>query len=153
MKLKYLPIEEYLDTDGVKDLGWGLTQLIDWLLEADIHFILNHIHQGMTDVDCRGVNGNLHRLYHHPGFPNGENLACPIFQQDKFNYIRSIPLESIPTLRIEIQQEGSPGFSDTEISEANRFMDTFDEGCGWHVKPPFTTNGEGLLFFVIESAI
>jgi hypothetical protein len=89
----------------------------------------------MNDIDCRSININLQRLYHHPGFPNGERLSCPIFQQDKFNHIRSIPLESIPTLKIEFESEGLPEFSESEIFEVNRFMDAFDEGRGWHVSP------------------
>jgi hypothetical protein len=150
-QLTYLPIEEYLDTDGAKTFGWRIVEIVDWLLEADIYFILNHIHQGMNDIDCRSININLQRLYHHPGFPNGERLSCPIFQQDKFNYIRSIPLESIPTLKIEFESEGLPEFSESEIFEVNRFMDAFDEGRGWHVKPPFTTNGEGIYCLFPDS--
>jgi len=69
-QLTYLPIEEYLDTDGAKKFGWSIVEIVDWLLEDDIHFILNHIHQGMNYIDCRSININLQPLYHHPGFPN-----------------------------------------------------------------------------------
>jgi hypothetical protein len=145
-KSKYMPKEEYLDTDGAKQLGWGIKEIIDWLLESDIHFILNHMHQGMKGTDCRIVDPNIQRLYHHPGFPTGEELSCSIFQQDKFKYIRAIPMETIPTLQLQFESEGPPDLSVRETGEINRFMDTFDEGCGWHVKPPFTTNGEGTFF-------
>ena len=55
-QLTYLPIEEYLDTDGAKTFGWSIVEIVDWLLEADIYFILNHIHQGMNDIDCRSMH-------------------------------------------------------------------------------------------------
>ena len=145
-ELKSFPKEEYLDTDGAKDKGWGISEIVDWLLESDIHFILNHIHQGMIETDCRVINQNLQRLYHHPGFPNEEQLSCSIFQQDKFEYIRSIPYQTIPTLKIDIQPIGLLSLSDRETTEISRFMDTYDEGCGWHIKPPFTTNGEGTIY-------
>ena len=35
-QLTYLPIEEYLDTDGAKTFGWSIVEIVDWLLEADI---------------------------------------------------------------------------------------------------------------------
>ena len=44
-ELKSFPKEEYLDTDGAKDFGWGISEIVDWLVQSDIHFILNHIHQ------------------------------------------------------------------------------------------------------------
>lgn len=153
VKMKHFPRQEYLITDTAKDRGWGIVEIVDWLLESDIHFILNHVHQGITAIDCRAVNVNLQRLYHHPGFPNGEQLSCPIFQQDKFNYIRSIPLLTIPTLQILIHPQGSDELSPSEVREINQFMDTYNEGCGWHVKPTFTTNGEGnflITLFVID---
>jgi len=145
--LKSFPKEEYLDTDGAKDFGWGISEIVDWLIQSDIHFILNHIHQGMIDTDCRIINENLQRLYHHPGFPNGDQLSCSIFQQDKFEYIRSIPYQTIPTLKIDIQPTGLLSLSEREATEVSRFMDTYDEGCGWHIKPPFTTNGEGTIYY------
>ena len=44
---------------------------------------------------------NLERLEYHPGFPNGKNLKCPVFLQDKFEYIKSIK-NSIPTFVIKM---------------------------------------------------
>ena len=95
-KSKYMPKEEYLDTDGAKQLGWGIKEIIDWLLESDIHFILNHMHQGMKGTDCRIVDPNIQRLYHHPGFPTGEEL------RELFDFANSMPwfycLPSLPEL-------------------------------------------------------
>ena len=43
---KNFPITEYLTTDLARSLHWGIKEITDWLLDSDIHFILNHIHQG-----------------------------------------------------------------------------------------------------------
>ena len=43
---KTFPITEYLTTELARSLHWGIKEITDWLLDSDIHFILNHIHQG-----------------------------------------------------------------------------------------------------------
>jgi hypothetical protein len=40
------PSIEYLNTHAVKNLCWGIREIVEWLLDSDIHFILNHVHQG-----------------------------------------------------------------------------------------------------------
>ena len=32
----------------------------------------------------------LRRLYDHPGFPNGIQLSCPVFLQNKGEYLRNV---------------------------------------------------------------
>ena len=44
------PTVEYLSTDRAKQLKWGITEIVDWLLAADIHYILNHVHQGILFI-------------------------------------------------------------------------------------------------------
>jgi hypothetical protein len=50
----------------VKDNRWNSKDLIDWLLDCDVHFIINHIHQGLVQV-CWYMEDlylQLPRLYH-----------------------------------------------------------------------------------------
>ena len=44
----------------------------------------------------------LRSLSNHPGFPNGFELTCPVFLQDKFAYIQPLLSEGIviPTLKV-----------------------------------------------------
>jgi len=57
-----------------------LTELdiINWLLEGDIHFIISHIHQGIVNINMNKLYTEIMRLHDHPGFPNGSNLLCPV---------------------------------------------------------------------------
>jgi hypothetical protein len=48
---KTFPMIEYLNTDLARSLNWGIKEIADWLLDSDIHFILNHIHQGKAKFD------------------------------------------------------------------------------------------------------
>ena len=88
------------------------TQLVDKLLESDVHFILSHIHQSILDRHigwCMDdVLTNLERLKYHAGFPSGEQLSCPVFTQDKYDYISRISGYSIPTMKILIQNRANP---------------------------------------------
>lgn len=77
----------------------------EWLLASDVHFILSHPHQGegiralgwhMTILDV-----NLQRLKYHKGFPTGIELTCPVFLQNKYEYLKSLGAAANPTLRID----------------------------------------------------
>ena len=82
------------------------TQLVDRLLNCDVHFILSHIHQSLLDRNIGwridDLLANLERLKFHPGFPYGEQLSCPVFTQDKYQYISQIAGYSIPTMKVPI---------------------------------------------------
>ena len=43
------------------------------------------------------------RLKYHPGFPSGQQLKCPIFSQDKFNYLQHIPA-TMPTCKLVVEE-------------------------------------------------
>ena len=47
------PSVEYLNTHAVKKLCWGIKEIVEWLLDSDIHFILNHVHQGNEYIHSR----------------------------------------------------------------------------------------------------
>ena len=81
-----------LDVDAVKMNRMTPKDIVDWLLESDVHFIIAHVHQGIvsrvvgeTDLTTRwtakSLKEQLWRLHSHPGFPSGDSLNCPIFLQ------------------------------------------------------------------------
>ena len=43
------------------------------------------------------------RLHDHPGFPNGSNLLCPVFTQDKYKYLEALMPKGMcnPTLKVD----------------------------------------------------
>jgi hypothetical protein len=108
---------------------------------------------------------NLARLRDHPGFPSGEQVMCPVFQQDKYSYLEALlPFKLIiPTLKVNctpwekililciMLSKLRIGCLDGEscvlnIDEVAAFLGTYSEGAGWVVKLPFTTNSHGRHF-------
>jgi len=77
---------------------WGIKDLVNWLLASHIHFVTCHPHQGLfingVDISPTEIYKELHRLRYHPGFPNGDFLNCPIFQQDKASYLKLLNFDS-----------------------------------------------------------
>lgn len=99
---------ESMNNNDIKENNWSPEQLIDWLLEADIHIILTHVHQGMTclpgrdDWEINAIQTNLWRLKCHRGFPNALNLKCRIFTQDKWEYLLAVKERTLPTLKVPL---------------------------------------------------
>lgn len=92
----------------IKDHLWSPKQLVDWLMQADAHFIPCHPHQGVFEQlrwNCTELALELQRLRSHRGFPTGDQLQCPIFLQDKFEYIHPLDRWSIPTAKIALVPE------------------------------------------------
>ena len=64
------------------------------------------MHQGLivpNDKDAeiwnvKIVEGELMRLSYHLGFPEGKQLKCPVFQQNKGGYAFAIAEHFLPTL-------------------------------------------------------
>jgi len=91
-----------LTTNELKILKWNPKQFVDWLLnDAEMFFLTNHPHQGMSFWDTFDLYKQLQRLSTKSGFPCGINLQCPIFLQDKYQYIHACPSLTIPTLKVE----------------------------------------------------
>jgi hypothetical protein len=161
---------EYMDTKSVSKKRWGPEQLIDWLLQSNMHFITAHVHQGLRS---HGLSWNLseflpqlQRLKYHVGFPSGDQLRCPVFTQDKFEYLRHLGDMANNTFVVYLTSDGV--YEATTLAEIERFLKivkiflqgivfTFmmltirfinvnNEGCGWVIKAPFTTNGECVKF-------
>jgi hypothetical protein len=83
--------------------------VINWLLQSNIHFILSYMHQGIDLVsnsefwNVKSLSYEIQKLKYHNGFPNGAELRCPIFLQDKFRYFAAVPHFVLPTLLIPLQ--------------------------------------------------
>ena len=78
---------EYINKKSDIPFHWTPVELIDWILDSDFHFILTHVHQSIERFDCATVVRELQRLRGHKGFPQDEELKCPVFLQDKRVYI------------------------------------------------------------------
>lgn len=83
--------------ESVRTANWDPDQLVRWLCDGDIHFILTHVHQGLPSWSFRRVvdavtrqSGMCSRLRDHIGFPMGNEVDCPIWLQDKYRYIQGV---------------------------------------------------------------
>ena len=93
---------------NVRDSAWSVKQFVDWLLlSSNVYFVITHIHQGLSALgwNLSDLYIELKRLKYHVGFPNGINLNCPIFTQDKYGYISSVPGLCNPTMKIQLNDE------------------------------------------------
>ena len=111
---------KYISNQDITNNQWLPKQLIDFLLDSDLHFILTHIHQGLTSKNIGWIipslMKHLKRLKYHKGFPMSESLFCPIFTQDKIKYVRFLGEKfSIPTFEIRIPVPGTV-YRSTELS-------------------------------------
>lgn len=134
---------KYMYCDDIRSKKWSPADLVDWLLSSNYHFILTHVHQGLPHWNCDSVILELSRLRGHPGFPSNQELACPIFLQDKQLYIKALGPHAIPTFFIELPFDRL----DVElVSELVDFLNFHRNNSGFVVKFPFMTNSEGLRF-------
>jgi len=78
-------------------------EIIDWLLQGDIHFILTHIHQGIVNINMSTLYSVINKLYDHPGFPAAGKLHCPVFTQDKYKYLSALMPKGMcnPTFKVD----------------------------------------------------
>ncbi len=60
----------HLTTSDVNKHQLSEMDIIDWLLEGDIHFILTHIHQGIVNINMNKLYSSISKLHDHPGFPS-----------------------------------------------------------------------------------
>ncbi len=99
---------EFKNVENLKNDCWKISDLVDWLLGGDIHFILGHVHQGFGhlsyNINIPEVLYQLKRLYYHVGFPCGEQLKCPVFTQNKIEYLKHLGYDDManPTLVVDI---------------------------------------------------
>ena len=105
---KHLKLEK-LNIKEVCAKKMTISDLIDWLLASDIHFILSHLHQGFyrhnVFVDMNDMMKQLLRLRFHHGYPSGEKLYCPVFTQDKKRYLEALGGYANNTLYIPLDRQ------------------------------------------------
>ena len=136
-------VVETLDSDEVKKFWWSPKDIVDWLLEADAHVILTHIHQGVVGkefTECtrkwnaHDIEKELYRLRDHPGFPTGEAVRCSIFLQDKIQQVIKMADYMIPSIVVPLQERPYSDKLKTEIRAELQVLGEYYEGCGYHVK-------------------
>ena len=111
---------ELLNLKELRESCYTLSGFVDWLLESHIHFVITHPHQGTESFGWSICDfyKELQRLKYHVGFPHKDELCCPIFTQDKWQYLQALPSSAImATYKIPIY----PGISfDTIASCVDR---------------------------------
>jgi len=134
--------------------------LVDWLLESDAHFIIcQGVHMQLMQTfnwNAVDIYKQIDRLWSHPGIPNGQNLRCPIWSQDKWGYlgpmngISSLDKDYIcctPSVRVDFDELP---LTNEKIKELQFLIDNFEEfkmenGAltlnGLLIKCPFQTHG------------
>ena len=92
-----------LTTSDVNKYQLSEMDIIDWLAEGDIHFILTHIHQGIVNINMNKLYSSINKLHDHPGFPSGDSLQCPVFTQDKYQYLSALMPKGMcnPTFKVD----------------------------------------------------
>lgn len=141
---------EYLNAKEVREnVEWTHPSfLIDWCLEASVHFILcQGIHCGMIPVwnamDCKN---EILRLQCHTGFPNGLHLQDPVLNADKFEYLCAISTICLPSFKVPLI------FDDKALTIVYASMNQFIEKYkgfdyvgkkDFIIKAPFVQNQRG----------
>ena len=82
-------------------------QLIDWLLGGDVHIIQSqNLYLGFYGLwDIHDCLQDCQRLIHHPGFPRGKQIQCPVLQSNKFLYLTALARtnDALPTLCVPLE--------------------------------------------------
>jgi hypothetical protein len=133
---------EIFDQDYVKnDLKWTVTQLIDWLLAADVHLVPCHIHEGnlgkTPSWNVENIQIQARRLKFHLGLPMGKNVECAVWNGDKFELSASSQGFSAPSLKIPLKKDITRSRKLRE--DINMFMKKIEND------PIYHNNGQFLL--------
>ena len=101
----------YYTCDNIKNKMLSEKEFVDLMLNCDFHFIITHIHQNMDRLNWNMTTlyNEVLRLQAHNGFPTGPELECPMFTQNKIEYLRCLlPLKMVnPTLKINFNDRGN----------------------------------------------
>jgi len=149
-------IYECLDCENLRKFKEP-KDLVDWIVESDVHFILGHIHQGenililiefylfylllyflihqgvieQTEWSVTELYEELGRLWYHLGWPSGPKLRCPILTQHKINYHKVCSLITNPTLEVPMKA----------LTKREATKEEYDEwycfACRLYVNPNF----------------
>jgi hypothetical protein len=159
-------IVQYHYVNENRDLNWSPYDLVGWLKDSHIHFILTHPHQGSPQWNVSDVHAALQDLKSHAGYPSGSGLDCPVFLQHKYSYLLAVRQCILPTLAVQLplavkttDPRGNTIYktdvkaSDFDTSELRSFLNINNEGNGWVVKHPFVTVHEGMKFCTTHDEI
>lgn len=137
---------KFLTAEDIRDLGWTPAQTVAWLLEADIHFVLCHVHQGLDALrwNMKDLEDQLMSLREHDGFPCKDYLKCPVFLQDKYAYLLSLVEMINNTLRITLAQNGE--FEAEQLDKITSFFHANRTESGVIVKGPHTTGSHCIRY-------
>jgi hypothetical protein len=137
--------------DEQKDVT-TFAQIFDWLVEdseevhVDAYFVFCHMHQGFESwkASMPDLKEEFKRLAEHGnGYPDKHQIYCPVFLQDKFEYLKLIPKFVNPTLKIDVKES----YSNRESSQIGAFWDLLcSTPSGGVIKAPFTTNRHWLKY-------
>jgi len=97
---------KYLNNHDVFEIrNWKPYNLFDFLRQQDIHVILAHVFQSnIVFPQLRRhwpINlylRNLDMLQFHLGYPMGKFIICPVFKQQKMEYLNILRNYSTPTI-------------------------------------------------------
>jgi hypothetical protein len=128
-----------------KYVTWKPKDLVDWLLDSDIHFVLcQGLHNGMIELeewDPMTCIAQLQRLQYHVGYPSGTTLFDPVLTADKMEYLYLASEVSNPSMKIILNEHDVD--DDDMFKQAEAFMEKYNEGAGFILKAPFVQNKEG----------
>jgi hypothetical protein len=99
-------IIEQKSISHIREDNLTIKNIVDWLLESHLHFVITHPHQGLYNLgwSATDIYNEIFRLKYHRGFPTLEKLKCPIFCQDKWIYLQHLP-STMPTYKIQLLEE------------------------------------------------
>ena len=114
---------EYFTNDDVRNkLKWTVNELINSLLESDIHLIGTHLHQGNVAKsqywNMQNISTNIDRLQYHLGIPMGKFIHCPVFRQDKLTLYECLNKFSAPTIGVSLNDKK---LSDVDLTRITRY--------------------------------
>jgi hypothetical protein len=83
----------------------------------------------------------VQRLRYHNGYPNRIHLRCPIWTQDKFDYLSAIANDGLcnPTYKVDLNIESLMDFEKIK-DDIVCLLKCHLEGEGYVIKTPFSTN-------------
>lgn len=95
---------EVITAKDLRESSFSIDDLVNWLLGGHIHFIICHVHQGVANSDWSVVElySKLNSLRTHEGFPNGNQLNCPVYTQDKRGYLDILQNVTLPSYFISV---------------------------------------------------
>ena len=124
--------------------NWTPKTFVDWLLDnggkKSVYIILTHPRQGLECLlwNTETLKNELLRLNGNIGFP--KKVHCPMFLQDKYDYIGTSPNLFIPTLKLPLTKDGS--FTQNHVDNILEFAEKLNYPVDWVMKLPYSTNGK-----------